>query len=286
VTPRTKNRGGEGKPENKEPRKVFERAFNGGIPMFSQAIEMLKSDRMADRLEGMGALLKLVLDCDDHKALKELHGKCRRAIASKEAEERKAVRSILSQLALNADCMEAKRILEADYLSTIHDFDLEGLVFLGTHGSEGISGEVDSFLESNFDRIGEKKLDVMAYIAAVSGCTLETRMKAAKIAARSEKRAGNLAFIRDTCEDADIKGLMEQALIKRGIHDAETVIDEEMPDPEEDDADGEGTETGDADAGPDGGEAQGYEAEDDEAPEQDPEEDEDEGLPELDFEND
>ena len=31
--------------------KAFESAFNGGTNMFSQAMEMLKSDRMADRLE-------------------------------------------------------------------------------------------------------------------------------------------------------------------------------------------------------------------------------------------
>lgn len=228
----------EGAQEGKKPPSgVFERAFNGGEGMFSQAIELLKSDRIKDRLDGMGVLLDLAIDGDDLKAKKELLGMCRTAIASDEYEERNAVRKVLGQLALKADCKESRGILEVDYLQIIADMDLEALVFLGMHGKKGINREADAVLEQKFDRItGKENLDILVYIAAMSTCSIGIRRKAAEISAKLEKRADNLAFIRDTCEDETIRALMANTLTEKGIfntqtrEDVKTDLREEYPD--------------------------------------------------------
>jgi hypothetical protein len=193
-------------------------------------MELLKSDRMEDRLKGMGLLLNVAIEGDDPKAKKELLDKCRKAIASEEIDERKAVRKVLGQLAMKADCAESKGILERDYLQTIHDFDLGAIVFLGMYAKENLSSEVDAVLEAQFDRItGRQNLDTIAYIAAMSKCSIGIRRKAAEIAAKSDNRAGNLAYIRDTCNDEVISGLMVDALKDRGVDDAEG-SEENLPD--------------------------------------------------------
>lgn len=222
-----RTRGSKDASERRSPSGLFEKAFNGGAPMFSEALDMLKSDRMDDRLKGMGVMLKLAIDGDDRKAKKELLGNCRKAIASKEKDERVAVRKVLAKLAMEMDCAESKKMLEVDYLQTIHDFDLQALVYLGMHGSGSLSREVDAVLESEFESIyGKENLDAIAYIAAMSTCSLEVRRKAARIAARLEKRVGNLAFIRDTAGDEEISAIMAQELQERGVSDSETVEDD------------------------------------------------------------
>jgi len=221
-------------PEKKRPPSgVFEKAFNGGEGMFSQAIDLLKSDRTPDRLNGMGILLNLAIEGDDLNAKKELLSMCRRAIASEDFEERNAVRKVLGQLALKGDCRESQKILEVDYLQIIADMDLEALVFLGMHGKKGINREADAVLERKFDTItGKENLDILAYIAAMSTCSIEVRRKAAEISAKHEKRAGNLAFIRDTCDDELIRHLMDETLKEQGIFDTGTVDEDESdPDP-------------------------------------------------------
>ena len=116
---KSKKHGEAGKTSRKPPSGVFEKAFEGGEGMFSQAIEMLKSDRMQDRLNGMGILMKMVMEGDDRNAKKELFRMCRRAIASIDKQERIAVRKMLGQLANGTDCRESQRILEVDHLQAI-----------------------------------------------------------------------------------------------------------------------------------------------------------------------
>jgi hypothetical protein len=189
--------------------------------MARQAMEMLESRAVDARIEGRSILLKLVQNGEGTDAKNVLLQDCATAIRGRTKRERTHTRGVLCSLAGKEDSKEAKKILEEGHQKAIEDLDFETLVFLGMNGAEEVSKATDAALERNFDRIkGNKKgLGVIVYIASMSVCTLNIRKQAAQIAARHEKRAGNLEFIRDATDNAEIKNIMIAALSERGIQD-------------------------------------------------------------------
>lgn len=184
--------------------------------LLRQIEERLQSRNMGERTEARSTLLSMVLKGNVDRAKELLCSNCRNAISSKAIEERRHARSVLSQLAYKKDSREAKDILEGDCRQTIEDFDLDALVFLGMNARKEVAEMVDAALEANFERIvKEMKLDTLAYMAAMSNCSIEIRRKAAAMVADYERRKGNLTYVHDATEDPEIKNMMAQALRRR-----------------------------------------------------------------------
>jgi hypothetical protein len=197
-----------------------DKAFTGQKrePYLAQAAEMLRNGSGNERKTAKNALVRMALK-GNVTAIETVISYCSDALGGGRLRERKDARSILMALSTKTDSAAARRLLEADLPNALADFDIRTMLFLGMNGREEVSNAVDRALEELFGRLEkERKLDAIAYIAGMSSCSRETKMRAAKAAASLERRRSNLQYIHDTTDDLEIKNMMKEALSGRGLN--------------------------------------------------------------------
>jgi hypothetical protein len=180
----------------------------------SQALEMISSDSASDKAKAGKTLLRLALE-GSARAEEAVISYCSEKIGSGKKRERKGAREFLIRLATKRDSEKAKSILVADHQQAIEDFHMRAMLYLGMNANESVSRKIDMALEECFERLEKgRDFEAIAYVAGMSSCSLKTKMRAATLAASTERRRSSLKYIHDATDEPAIKNVMKEALTR------------------------------------------------------------------------
>ena len=179
----------------------------------------MKEGKDEERADAWKSLLNIVkIDPSEETAKKAILALCKEGLTSPHIETRMLARGRLSDAFVKADIGEAKQMLEKNHKQAMSDFDAQALQFLDLYSaSNEIGMKASKVLASNLGRLArERQLDVLGYIAILSSCPIETKIRAAKLVARLERRKENLEVFSAGAEEPEIKRILDGALDRRG----------------------------------------------------------------------